>query len=75
MENGSVRGAPAPKSMKVFWVIWAGQLVSIIGSGLTSFALGVWIFERTGQATPFALVALFSMLPRVLLLPVAGSRT
>lgn len=49
-----------PKSMKTFFVIWLGQLLSMIGSGLTGFALGVWIFEQTGQATPFAMTALWS---------------
>ena len=41
-----------PKNMHTFFKIWIGQLVSIIGSGLTSFALGVWIFQETGRATP-----------------------
>lgn len=63
----------APRSMRTFFIIWGGQLVSIMGSGLTSFALGVWIFNKTGQATPFALTALFSMLPRILLSPLGGS--
>ena len=45
----------------------------MLGSGLTSFGLGVWIFSQTGQATPFALTVLFGNLPRILLLPVAGS--
>jgi MFS transporter, DHA3 family, macrolide efflux protein len=62
-----------PKNMKTFLIIWLGQTVSIIGSGLTSFALGVWIFQETGRATPFALTVLFGTLPRVLLSPVAGS--
>jgi MFS family permease len=35
--------------------------------------LGVWIFQESGQATPFALTVLFASLPRLLLLPVAGS--
>jgi MFS family permease len=26
-----------------FYTVWLGQLVSVVGSGLTSFALGVWI--------------------------------
>ena len=63
----------AARGMKTFLVIWIGQLVSMLGSGLTSFALGVWIFEQTGKATPFALTILFGNLPRILLLPVAGS--
>jgi MFS transporter, DHA3 family, macrolide efflux protein len=59
--------------MNTFLIIWAGQLISMIGSGLTSFALGVWIFEKTGQATPFALVAFLSSVPRIVLAPIAGT--
>jgi len=62
-----------PKSMKTFFVIWLGQLLSMVGSGLTGFALGVWIFEQTGQVTPFAMTALFGILPRVILSPFAGA--
>lgn len=61
--------------MKTFFIIWLGQLASMIGSGLIGFALAVWIFEQTGQATPFALTGLFAILPRVLLSPVAGALT
>ncbi|MCJ7535762.1 MAG: MFS transporter [Anaerolineales bacterium] len=61
------------RGMKTFLVIWVGQLVSIIGSGLTGFALSVWMYEQTGQATPIALNALFFNLPRVILSPIAGS--
>lgn len=64
---------PAPQGMRTFVVIWLGELISILGSGLTSFALGVWIFDQTGQATPFALTVLFGTLPRLLLLPLAGT--
>lgn len=69
---GSETPSP-PKDMKTFFIIWIGQLVSMLGSGLTGFALAVWIFDQTGKATPFALTVLFGNLPRVLLLPVAGS--
>ena len=62
-----------PKSMKTFLIIWIGQLISIIGSGLTGFGLSVWIYAQTGQATPIALNALFFNLPRIILAPVAGS--
>jgi len=63
----------APSGMKAFLIIWLGELISILGSGLTSFGLGVYIYQKTGQATPFALTVLFSSLPMILLLPVAGS--
>jgi DHA3 family macrolide efflux protein-like MFS transporter len=63
----------SPRNMNTFLLIWTGELISIIGSGLTSFALGVWIYTQTGQATPFALTVLFGNLPRILLSPLAGS--
>jgi MFS family permease len=56
-----------------FLIIWLGQVVSLVGSELTSFALGVWVFERTGSATQFALIGLSAVLPRVLLSPLAGA--
>jgi MFS transporter, DHA3 family, macrolide efflux protein len=68
--------APRPAlraGMRTFFAIWGSQLVSVLGSGLTSFGLGVWIFSETRQATPFALTVLFGSLPRVLLSPIAGT--
>lgn len=60
------------KSMKMFIIIWAGQLVSLIGSGLTGFALGVWVFLETGSVTPLALIALFSTVPHLVVAPFSG---
>jgi MFS family permease len=59
-------------SMPMFMMIWLGQTVSQIGSGLTGFALGVWVYQTTGSALQFALIALFSVLPRIVLSPLAG---
>lgn len=61
-----------PGSMKTFFVVWSGQLVSLMGSSMTGFALGVWIFQQTGSATSFALTLLFNMLPKAVVAPVAG---
>ncbi|MBQ9535921.1 MAG: MFS transporter [Clostridia bacterium] len=61
------------KQFKKFIPVWLGQFVSILGSGLSSFGLSVWIFYSTGAATPFALSFLCSMLPAVLFAPFAGS--
>jgi MFS transporter, DHA3 family, macrolide efflux protein len=59
--------------MSLFILIWFGQLVSLIGSGLTSFALGVWVYQRTGSVTQFSLIYLFALLPGILISPVAGA--
>ncbi|MEM7353039.1 MAG: MFS transporter [Acidobacteriota bacterium] len=61
-----------PDGLKTFFILWCGQLVSILGSGLGSFALGVWVFERTGSVMQFSLIAFFAILPGILLAPVAG---
>ena len=58
--------------LRAFVLIWFGQLVSAIGSGMTSFTLGVVLFQRTGSATKFALIFLFGSLPAIIVLPLAG---
>jgi MFS family permease len=57
---------------RVFIIVWSSQCVSMVGSGLTSFALGLWVVQRYGTATPFALIALFTALPTVAMAPMAG---
>jgi len=64
---------PVAQGMRIFLLIWFGQLVSLMGSGLTKFALGVWVYERTGSVTQFALISVFARLPAILLFPVAGA--
>jgi MFS transporter, DHA3 family, macrolide efflux protein len=61
------------KTMRVFLVVWCGQLLSIVGSGLSSFALDVWIYQQTGSVTQFAIGFLFSSLPPILIVPFAGT--
>jgi DHA3 family macrolide efflux protein-like MFS transporter len=58
---------------RTFEVVWTGQLISYIGSGLTNFALGVWVYQRTGSVTQFALIAFFAGLPGLLAAPLAGA--
>lgn len=55
-----------------FLVIWTGELISLIGSGLTSFGLGVYVYQVTGKVSGLALVSLLAFLPALLLSPVAG---
>ncbi len=62
-----------PLGMRSFFVVWAGQLVSVTGTALTGFGLQVWVFLETGSVTKLALVSLFLSLPAVLLSPVAGA--
>jgi DHA3 family macrolide efflux protein-like MFS transporter len=59
--------------MRSFSLIWFGQLVSAVGSGITGFTLGVWVYQQTGSATMFTLMGLAATLPGVVVLPLAGS--
>ncbi|MFD2481853.1 MFS transporter [Amycolatopsis albidoflavus] len=56
-----------------FVLLWSAQLVSIIGSALTGFVLGVWTYERSGSATQFALIMLSGAIPALLIAPFAGA--
>ncbi|MEE1071727.1 MAG: MFS transporter [Cellulosilyticum sp.] len=60
------------KSFQKFLLLWIGELISAVGSGLTSFGLGVYIFEQTGKASAMALVTLLGFMPSLLLGAIAG---
>jgi DHA3 family macrolide efflux protein-like MFS transporter len=64
---------PTLDGARAFMMVWLGQMISFIGSGLTSFALGVWVFQKTGDITQYALISMFFVLPGVLLGPLAGT--
>lgn len=59
--------------LRSFLAIWSGQVVSALGSNLTGFAVGVWVYQQTGSATKYALIALVTTLPGMLLAPLAGA--
>lgn len=59
-------------NFKKFLLLWTGELISSIGGGLTSFGLGVYIFQQTGSAASMALVTLLGFLPTLLLSVPAG---
>ncbi len=71
--------AAAPKkqafapSLLTFFIIAFGQFISMTGSGLTFFAMGVWLYERTGSVSDLGAIAVFTLLPGILVSPVAGA--
>jgi DHA3 family macrolide efflux protein-like MFS transporter len=70
--------AAAPRRMVSGWpqtfiLLFAGQSVSLVGSVLTSFAIGVYVFRSTGSVTQFALLNLFNFVPQVVVPIVAGA--
>ncbi len=61
-----------PNSIRTFYILMATQVLSILGSGMTSFAIGVWVFTQTGDTTPLMLVAIFATVPMMLLTGIGG---
>ncbi|HEX8992547.1 MAG TPA: MFS transporter [Anaerolineales bacterium] len=61
-----------PRGVRTFFIIWFGQLVSLIGSQLTGFALGVWVYDQTHSVLWLALTQVALQAPYVVLSPLAG---
>jgi len=59
--------------MRAFTLVWIGQVVSLLGTRMTQFALTIWMWEITGAATALALGNLFFMAPQMLMSPLAGA--
>lgn len=63
----------ARTNLKTFFTVAFGQLISLIGTNLTTFALSIWALEQTGQVSDFALINVFGRLPAILFAPLAGA--
>src|SRR5215212_2778301 len=56
-----------------FILLWISQLISLTGTGLTAFSLGLWVYQRTGSTTKYALIFTCTILPTIIISPFAGS--
>ncbi|MEW6402809.1 MAG: MFS transporter, partial [Chloroflexota bacterium] len=59
--------------MSVFLPVALGQIISVTGSALTGFALGAWVYQETHSTIQYALILLVTMLPSLLVAPLAGA--
>lgn len=59
--------------MRAFHTIWLGQVLSTLGSELTAFAVGLWLYQKTGSATMYSLYMFCTFLPGVCLSPLLGA--
>ncbi|MEL6408399.1 MAG: MFS transporter [Chloroflexota bacterium] len=48
---------------RAFYAILLGQLISTVGSGMTRFGLGIWVFIETGDASAYTILLFFAVLP------------
>lgn len=60
------------EGMSIFLIVWLGQLVSLLGSSITNFALDIWVYQQTASVTQLSFLILFTTLPLVIISPFAG---
>ena len=58
--------------MKRFILLWIGEMIANIGSGMTAFALSLYIYNFTGKVSDIAMLSLISFLPAILINPIGG---
>ena len=61
------------RGYKKFLMQWGASLISTSGSGMTSFALGIFIYQKTGLTSMTGLMIMAGFLPGLLLSPFAGA--
>ncbi|CQR56944.1 MFS transporter [Paenibacillus riograndensis] len=67
--NDRVFWTPSNRNMLLFFT---GKLASVLGSGMYTFVVGLFILKLTGSGGSFAVTMVCGLLPRILLAPFAG---
>ncbi|MER6529920.1 amino acid adenylation domain-containing protein [Streptomyces sp. NPDC001508] len=65
--------AGATPDLRKFALVAFGQILSMIGSGLSTLVLSIWVLQQTGSITSFAVVNAIGLLPGIVAGPVAGA--
>jgi DHA3 family macrolide efflux protein-like MFS transporter len=65
--------AKRPTGMAGFSLVWLGQIVSVLASNMTSFALTIWMFQETRSAMAMGLMQVCFIAPFLLISPFAGA--
>lgn len=69
MQEDSVK---RPSGMFGFTIVWLGQIISVLASSMSQFALTIFVFEKTESATALGLMQVFFITPFLLISPAAG---
>ncbi len=70
--NQSIPPSKRPSGMVGLTIVLIGQAISILASGMTGFALSIWVFEKTSSATSLGIMTTAFTLPYILIIPIAG---
>lgn len=61
------------KQLRSYLILWSTQSLSALGSGMTSYALVLWLYLRSGSALETALLSVCSYGPYVIMSIFAGA--
>jgi len=62
-----------PSGMFGFTIVWIGQIISLLGTSMTGFAMTIWAYQKTNAATALAMVGFFFVAPMLIASPFAGA--
>ena len=63
---------PSTRNMRLYLLLWFSQFVSGVGTGLGSFALGVWVYRQNASATQYSMFAFVAACTGLLVGSLAG---
>jgi len=76
-ENTVKLKTPAKKqvvpSMNLFLMVAIVQIISEVGTILSTFGTGIWVYQQTNALSQFAMMLLFGIVPTILILPISGA--
>ena len=61
------------KKLKYYLLLWSTQSLSALGSGMTSYALVLWLYMNSGSALKTAMLTICSYAPYVVMSIFAGA--
>jgi len=71
--NTTQSSTKRPTGMFGFTIVWFGQVISLLGTSMTAFAMTIWAYEKTNAATALALIGFFFVAPMLIVSPFAGA--
>ncbi|GAA0400178.1 hypothetical protein Acor_22740 [Acrocarpospora corrugata] len=64
--------APEP-TIRRFLIVALGQMICLVGSTLTEFALPLWVYLQNRDITQLAILQVLAVIPGILVAPLAGA--
>ncbi len=55
-----------------FTIVWLGQIISVLASGMTAFAFTIYMYQQTKSATAMGFVQVAYVTPLLIISPIAG---